>query len=95
METNEKILQISLQMFFRYGIKHVTMDDIAKELGMSKKTIYQYFENKNVLVEETVMYLFQTISCGIENIREQEKNPIEEIYEIKSFLFLVLKLLYS
>ncbi|MCU0359257.1 MAG: TetR/AcrR family transcriptional regulator [Bacteroidia bacterium] len=47
MEANEKILHTSLQMFFRYGIKHVTMDDIAKELGMSKKTIYQYFKEKD------------------------------------------------
>ena len=39
-------------MFFRYGIKHVTMDDIARELGMSKKTIYQFYKEKDDLVNQ-------------------------------------------
>ena len=77
------ILKTAVELFLTYGFKSVTMDDIANALGMSKKTIYQYFENKTVLVEESVMYLFQTISSGIEDIRDLEKNPIEEIFEIK------------
>ncbi|WP_418510616.1 TetR/AcrR family transcriptional regulator [Corallibacter sp.] len=87
----EDILKTAVELFLNYGFKSVTMDDIANAQGISKKTIYQYFENKNVLVEEAVMYLFQTISTGIENIRGLEKNPIEEILEIKKFLMLNLK----
>ncbi|MAX69573.1 MAG: TetR family transcriptional regulator [Flavobacteriaceae bacterium] len=85
------ILKTAVELFLTYGFKSVTMDDIANALGMSKKTIYQYFENKTVLVEESVMYLFQTISSGIEDIRDLEKNPIEEIFEIKRFLMKNLK----
>ena len=85
------ILKTAVELFLTYGFKSVTMDDIANTLGMSKKTIYQYFENKTVLVEESVMYLFQTISSGIEDIRDLEKNPIEEIFEIKRFLMKNLK----
>ncbi|WP_418512957.1 TetR/AcrR family transcriptional regulator [Corallibacter sp.] len=87
----EDILKTAVELFLNYGFKSVTMDDIANAQGISKKTIYQYFENKNVLVEEAVMYLFQTISTGIEDIRGLEKNPIEEILEIKKFLMLNLK----
>ncbi|GGH44926.1 TetR family transcriptional regulator [Mangrovimonas yunxiaonensis] len=85
------ILKTAADLFLNYGFKSVTMDDIANAKGMSKKTIYQYFANKTVLVKETVQYLFETISCGIEDIRRQEKNPIEEIYEIKRFLMHNLK----
>lgn len=49
-----RILQTSRDMFFRYGIKTITMDDICRQMGISKKTIYQFFEDKNQLVEELV-----------------------------------------
>ena len=86
-----KIIHKAIELFLTLGFKSVTMDDIANEMGISKKTIYLNFENKNVLVEEAVMYLFQTISSGIEDIRDLEKNPIEEIFEIKKFLMHNLK----
>ena len=86
----EKIIHKATELFLNYGFKSVTMDDIANDMGISKKTIYIYFENKNVLVEESVMHLFQTISSGIEDIRDLEQNPIEEIFEIKKFLMLNL-----
>ena len=52
MEPQEKILKTSLELFFKYGIKRVTMDDIAKELGMSKKTIYHFYNEKDELVNQ-------------------------------------------
>ncbi|KJD31770.1 TetR family transcriptional regulator [Tamlana nanhaiensis] len=82
----EKIIHKSAEMFINLGFKSVTMDDIANEMGISKKTIYQHFANKTVLVQETVMFVYHTISSGIEEIRKHEKNPIDEIYEIKQFL---------
>lgn len=67
------------------------MDDIANEMGISKKTIYQHFQNKTKLVEATAMRVFENISHGIDCICELDKNPIEEIYEIKQFVMLHLK----
>ena len=67
------------------------MDDIANNLGMSKKTIYQHFDNKTKLVEATTMSLFEMISFGIDAICNLEKNPIEEIYNIKRFVMEHLK----
>lgn len=87
----EDILKSAVNLFLNYGFKSVTMDDIASTQGISKKTIYQYFENKTVLVEEAVLYLFHTISSGIQAICDLEKNPIEEILEIKKFLMHNLK----
>lgn len=73
-------------MFLRLGFKSVTMDDIAAELGISKKTIYLHFANKNELVNASAMHLFETISAGIDKIHEADKNPIEEIFEVRNFI---------
>lgn len=87
----EEILKTAADLFLTYGFKSVTMDEIANALGMSKKTLYQHFENKTQLVEETTQFMFAFISHGINCICELNKNPIEEIYEIKSFLMKHLK----
>ena len=82
----EKIIHKSGDLFLTYGFKSVTMDDIANALGISKKTIYQHFDNKTKLVEATTLAMFSIISHGIDCICALEKNPIEEIYDIKQFV---------
>lgn len=58
-QTDNRILSAAEVLFCRYGIKGVTMDDIARQLGMSKKTLYKEFEDKNAmivsLVESSIM----------------------------------------
>jgi len=59
---NEKIdhiLSESLKLFKKNGIRSVSMDDISKELGMSKKTIYQFFANKTELVEKVLTHMLE------------------------------------
>lgn len=87
----DKILLNATELFLSYGFKSVTMDDIANKIGMSKKTIYQYFDNKTKLVEASTLHMFEFISHGINCICEVEKNPIIEIYEIKKFIMEHLK----
>ena len=87
----ESILIKSSDMFLTHGFKSVTMDEIASEMGISKKTIYQHFSNKNSLVEAVSLYLFETISCGIDSIYELDKNPIDELFLIKDFILKNLK----
>ena len=82
----DKIILKSVDLFLSYGFKSVTMDDIANALGMSKKTIYQHFNNKTKLVESTTLYIQKVISEGISKICSLNKNPIEEIYAIKHFV---------
>jgi len=79
MEANEKILHTSLHMFFRFGIKHVTMDDIAKELGMSKKTIYQYFKEKDDLVNQLCACEVKQHEKDFNELGRIAKDPIHEI----------------
>ncbi|MAO10263.1 MAG: TetR family transcriptional regulator [Flavobacteriaceae bacterium] len=87
----EKIIIKAAEMFLSLGFKSVTMDDISHEMGISKKTIYTHFKNKTELVKESVLMVFEGISCGIDNILLEKKDPIEELYEIKKFVMLQLK----
>ncbi|CAM1346016.1 TetR/AcrR family transcriptional regulator [Tenacibaculum crassostreae] len=87
----DKILYTAGEMFLNLGFKSVTMDDIAKEIGASKKTIYTHFKNKTELVQEVTSSLFCMICDGIDLIHEQQKNPILELFEIKKFVMLHLK----
>ena len=82
----EKIIIKSTEMFLTLGFKSVTMDDIASEMGISKKTIYVHFPNKTKLVESATMHMFNTIACGVEGVCTHNKNPIEEIYDIKNLI---------
>ncbi len=81
----EKILSKAADKFLSLGVKSVTMDEIAADLGMSKKTIYAHFATKTKLVEATALYVFENISKGIKEIKEENNDPIEEMYHIKNF----------
>ncbi|MGB7393901.1 MAG: TetR/AcrR family transcriptional regulator [Pricia sp.] len=87
----EKILVKATDLFLNLGFKSVTMDDLAHEMGISKKTIYTHYKNKTELVEGSTHNLFCHISKGIDQICALHKNPIEELYEIKKFVMLNLK----
>jgi AcrR family transcriptional regulator len=54
MDVKERILVKSEEMFMQFGIRSVSMDDIANNLGMSKKTLYQYFVDKDELVDAVI-----------------------------------------
>mgnify|MGYP000282950895 CR=1 FL=1 len=82
----EWFLEKATEMFLTLGFKSVTMDDIASEMGISKKTIYQHFSNKDSLIKATTSNLFERISCGIDEIILANKNPIEELFAIKDAL---------
>lgn len=75
------ILKKATELFIKYGFKNVTMDEIANDLGISKKTIYVYYENKSELVEAVIKYLFSEIKIIIEEIKNQNLNPIEESFK--------------
>ncbi|TNF72774.1 MAG: TetR/AcrR family transcriptional regulator [Bacteroidetes bacterium] len=87
----EKILDTATELFLNLGFKSVTMDDLAEQMGISKKTIYTHFNNKTELVEQCTLNLFHKISHGIDCICKMGKNPIEEEYEIKRFVMANLK----
>ena len=79
----EKIINKAKEMFLRLGFKSITMDDIASEIGISKKTIYKYFSNKDILIENTIELAFSEVQEIIIKIENLNLNAIEENFEIK------------
>ena len=79
----EKIISKAKEMFLKLGFKSITMDDIAGEMCISKKTIYKYFANKELLIEESVQVIHNEINNIIDTITSQDFNAIEENFEIR------------
>lgn len=64
------ILEKSRELFLTIGFKSVTMDHIANAMGISKKTIYNFFENKTSLVKSVANYMFTSITRGVTEIKK-------------------------
>jgi len=75
----ERILEKAQGLFFRYGIKSVSMDDIARELGISKKTIYQHFIDKDAIVYAGVEEHFICERRDSERMQTEAPDPIAEV----------------
>jgi len=76
MDMRNKILIISRELFISSGFSSITMDDIAKEVAMSKKTLYKYFPNKEALLKEAILSHFSVIESRIKMVVEDEKIDI-------------------
>lgn len=79
------LLQKSAELFKKYGVKSYTMDDVAKELGMSKKTIYQHVENKAELVKLTMQYYLSVEREQLEAILKTSKSSVDELIEMVAY----------
>lgn len=80
----ETIVKKASALFIQRGFKSVTMDDLAEVLGISKKTLYTHFDNKEQLVRESSLFVFDTVCKEIETIKNKAAHPIEELYTVKS-----------
>ncbi|MCY7309794.1 MAG: TetR/AcrR family transcriptional regulator [Chitinophagaceae bacterium] len=80
MEPKERILLKAEELFMQYGIRSVSMDDIANNLGMSKKTLYQYFADKDELVEAVVEGHINEVQGDCINCRTNATDAIHEIF---------------
>lgn len=79
MEIKEEIIQKALNHFIKNGSKIITMDDIANEFGLSKKTLYSMFENKETLINEAVDLMWKNYLKDVNAILESDDNPIQKI----------------
>ncbi|MDR7208441.1 TetR/AcrR family transcriptional regulator [Flavobacterium piscis] len=79
----EKIIAKASDLFLKLGFKSVTMDDIAGEMCISKKTIYKYFCNKEVLIEESTSMVHRQVHEVIDTIVAKNYNAIHENFEIR------------
>lgn len=81
-ERFENIMLESMQLFQKYGIRSVSMDDIAKEQGISKKTLYQYVVNKGDLIDKILQFKIDSSCDYFSDIADSEQNAIDVLLEI-------------
>ena len=81
-DTKEKILKGAETLFTKYGIRSISMDDIARHLSVSKKTLYQHFVDKDELVTMVTEAHMAYSKKMYENIRKQSENSIDELHKI-------------
>lgn len=82
MEAKERILHKAEEMFMRFGIRSVSMDDIAAELGMSKKTIYQFFSDKDELVDVVIGSIIRNMQADCLGCKAKSSNAVEQIFMV-------------
>jgi AcrR family transcriptional regulator len=85
------ILEQVAILYAKYGIKSNTMDDVARELGISKKTLYQSFKDKDELVNKVTDFLFLRKQIELQRIVNSEYSAIEEMYLIHRQILNMLK----
>ena len=86
MSQLENIISKSGELFLRYGVKNLTMDEIAKQLGMSKKTIYQYVTNKSDLVQKVMQAHLDREDAFMKEVKKNSKNSLEENLRMITFM---------
>jgi AcrR family transcriptional regulator len=85
-QTRDKILQGALELFLKYGIRSVSMDDIARHLSISKKTIYQYFVDKDDIVTQATANHMVHTKADFDNLTKVSKNALDELMRIQMFM---------
>ena len=87
----QNIIEGALQLYSKYGIKSVTMDDIAKELGISKKTLYLYVKDKEDLVRQVMSYQLEIQDVKFKLVSDKNNNAIETLVEVSKHIVEFLK----
>ncbi len=80
MDVKERILQKATDLFMRYGIRSITMDEIATQLGISKKTIYQFFTDKDEMVEAVIAKEVRDNEDECLHFQGNSENALHEIF---------------
>lgn len=89
----QELLEFSISNFTKFGSKNTTMDELANKMGMSKKTLYQHFQNKEELVTESLSFLLDKIKLEVqEKVCLDHPAPLEGIIMVYTIAFKYLEL---
>src|SRR5690606_32165107 len=82
MDVLTKILSVAAELFRQYGFKTITMDDIARRAGISKKTLYQHFANKNEVIHESLSWYMEHMVSNCMVIVNNAENAVAEMIRL-------------
>lgn len=85
MEIKDRIIATAIKLFKEYGIRGVTMDAIAREAGVSKRTIYENFKDKLELLESCLTKLDRISYQEMSELKKESSNIIDMIYKLANF----------
>lgn len=91
MEDRTYIITKVTELFRKYGIKSVTMDDVSRELGISKKTLYQHVADKNDLVAKVMEHEWTEKAGIFDHLMSKSENAIDQLIKINSYVRFQLK----
>ena len=80
MEIGERIVQKAHELFMRFGIRSISMDEIASQLGISKKTIYLSYKDKDALVDGVLDIKMNKMQCDCTSVRKDSLNAVHELF---------------
>jgi AcrR family transcriptional regulator len=89
-EKEQQLVEGAMALFMRFGIKSVNMDDVARQLGVSKKTLYLYFKDKEDLLGKVVQRHCSMEDESIAHIVSKKLSAIEEMFEIMHWVISLL-----
>lgn len=89
----QQLIDKAEELFMRYGIRSVSMDDLVRELGISKKTLYQFIDNKSDLVRDIFVSRIERERNAIQQIRQQSASAIEGLVTVAQFVIKQLRLI--
>ncbi|HLN21502.1 MAG TPA: TetR/AcrR family transcriptional regulator [Bacteroidales bacterium] len=85
MDNKDRIIEGAAELFRKFGIRSVTMDSIAGELGISKRTIYEIFSDKDELLAGVLNWMTIRQREFLKRILKESENPIEAIFRVLEF----------
>lgn len=92
-ENKDYILKQISELYLKFGIKSVTMDDVANEFGISKKTLYLYFEDKADLVQQVIDYYLKSLAFDLNS--KMHGNAIDRYFALRAHIIYLLKYMHN
>lgn len=90
MDAKDQLILVSTEMFLKYGIKSISMDDICRQMGISKKTLYEIIESKSDLIDLVLKRHLNENEEQLDDILKDSNDAIDEILQISMHILNVI-----
>ena len=81
-EAKQELISKTLELFKKYGVRSVTTNDIANELGISKKTLYEYYTDKSDIVEKAITLMFERLNTQYLEVKQKRLDAISTLFQL-------------
>lgn len=85
-QAEDRIIESATELFYRFGIKSITMDDVARHLAMSKKTLYHHFSDKNEMVLKCFQHDLFNRECKFKDLSEKAPDAVGELISLMKYM---------